>query len=232
MDELDSDQIAQLGAWVRDFTGFETPRVTTRPVTMSDDAALFDALENPRIHTSIAGFDLPFTISSVRRWLVERLARRERCEGMYAAIVHRDSGVVMGHFGAKIDVEAGGMEVGIAMNELFWGKGFVEEVCFALANDLFRAGAPALVATCAMENWPSMRILMACSFEPQGFKTIATPQGPRPSRFFRLTPEAWNRTILTPIGDGLSHDDIRARRKALIDRLNAIRYGGDERTPA
>jgi hypothetical protein len=77
MDELDTGQIGSLASWVKSFTRLETPRLTARPLRADDDVALYDALKNPRVHTMIAGFDYPFTLSSVRRWLAIRMARRK-----------------------------------------------------------------------------------------------------------------------------------------------------------
>lgn len=215
MQELNSETITRLASWVRDFKTLTTPRIIARPFTVTDIDAHYNVMRNDRANRWIGGFEQPFDRTAARRWLVTRLERMERGEGVYGAVQYRDSGTMMGFFYAVIDPENGGVEIAGGLNEIYWGKGFVEEFSFALIAELFDAGAPSVLATCAFDNWSSMRVLGALNFTEIGVKTLQAAAGERRSRLFRLTPERWRSVRLLPVGDGLSPEDIRARRTAL-----------------
>lgn len=201
--------------WVQGFTTLETPRLVARPVRADDDRLLYAALDNPRVHRLIAGFPQPFDLSSVRRWLAERLARMERGDGMYGLVFYKDSETLVGYFGMMV-ADDGAAEIAGAIDELYWGKGFAEEFGFGLVSDLFAAGAPSIIATTALDNVASMRVLQVMNFQQEGQKDITTASGTRSSWLFRLTPEAWKSAKVVPLNDGASREDVQARRHALI----------------
>lgn len=223
MSEITSDDIERLAAWVRGFTTIETPRLTMRRLSAEDAEALHGAMRNERVNSWISGFAQPFDLSAMRRWLAPRLERMERGEGIYGAILHRESGVMLGFMHAVMEPELGGVELAAALQEVYWGKGFVEEGAFALINDLFDAGLSQLVATCALTNRSSIVALHALAFTQTATIDIVTPQGPRPSFLFMLTPEAWRSIRLMPFEESLCLQEIRARRKAIIAETYAVR---------
>lgn len=222
MAEITQD-IERSRQWVKSFVGFDTPRLHLRPLRATDDTILFDAMENPRVNEWIAGFEKPFTLTAARRWLAPRLERMERGDGIYAGVFYRGTDVLLGFAYAVVDSERGGIEIAGALNELYWGKGFVEEVSFALISDVFAAGVGSVFATRALENWSSMRVLRTLSFSEISTKSILTPNGPRESRIFQLTPDAWRRAIVLPLGDSASAADVRARRMELMTLLRELK---------
>lgn len=217
MDRVTTDDIARFAAWVDGFEGFETGRLSTRRLRVDDADALFEAMRSPRVNKWISGFAQPFDLSAARRWLVPRIERMERGEGVYGAVFYRHTNTMLGFMHAVMEPELGGVEIAGALHEIYWGKGFVEEFSSALLDNVFAAGTPVAVATCALDNWSSFRALHAMNFERQGQVEIATPQGPRPSWLYSLTPAQWEERRFAPLHDGLGTDEVRERRKALIE---------------
>lgn len=201
--------------WVSAFKTLETPRILARRLRIDDDQILFDTLSDPRVNAWIGGFEQPFTLSSARRWLTPRLDRMDNGDGVYGAVFHRVSRVLLGFMYAVRDPAHDGIEIAGALNELYWGKGLVEELSFALINDLFAAGVPRVIATCATDNFSSMRVLRTLNFERMGAKDIVTPNGPRPSWVYALTPERWQAAIIVTALETPSGDDVKRRRAAL-----------------
>jgi len=210
-----STQTAAVRQWTRDFTRLETPRLTIRPLRMEDDAALFEAMQSPRVNRWISGFAQPFDLSALRRWLAKRLARMDNGDGVYGAVVYRDSGVMLGFMHAVLEPDLGGTEVAIAFHELYWGKGLVEEAGFAVVSDLFDAGITPIVATTALENYSSIRALTAFNFEAVDQIDIDTPQGLRPSWLYRLDAARFGQTMILPDDATLTPVEMRQRRMAL-----------------
>jgi RimJ/RimL family protein N-acetyltransferase len=212
----ENEQVDIVRRWVEQFDRLETPRVYTRRLRMEDDQALYDAMKSSRVNRWISGFAQPFDLSAMRRWLAYRLDRMERGEGSYGGVFYRGSDVLLGFTHAVLEPELGGVEIAGAVQELYWGKGFVEEMGFALIADLFDAGVNPIVATTAMENYSSFRALSAFNFERVATHDIQTPNGLRPSLVFRLTPERFRQAMITPIDAPLSHAEVRAQRLELI----------------
>ncbi len=225
--DLNSDDIARFVAWAKDFTELTTPRLVVRPLTLADDEALFDALKNPRVNTWISVFQQPFDLSAMRRWLTPRIERMEQHEGIWAGVYHHGSTHPMGWVFAGLEPDLGGVELAGALGELYWGKGFVEEASFALISELFGAGVSRLVATCAITNYSSMRVLQALNFEQRKRILLPRPQGPRESWLYELTPEQWRTVRLLPLGDGLSPEEIKQRRQALMALCREMKSARD-----
>lgn len=227
MVEMDTDQIARLAAWVKTFEPMETPRMVARPFRADDAELLYEALKNERVNRWIGGFEQPFDVSAARRWLAPRLERMERGEGVYGGVFYREPRMLMGFFYAVVNIEGGGVEIAGALNELYWGKGFVEEFSFALVNEVLRAGAPSVLATCARDNFSSMRVLQTLNFEQEAFKTIPTPQGPRESWVYRLTPERWSSAMVMPLNDGVPQEEVTKRRRELLAMCRELKTARD-----
>lgn len=215
MDGLSSQDIEAMAKWVRGFRGMETPRLWTRPLREDDAEALFDAIKNPRVNAWVAIYEQPFTLSTVRRFIAKRIERMAAGEGLWLGVFAHGCDVPMGWISADLEPLLAGVELGGALGELYWGKGFVEEATFALMNGLFNAGVSSVIATCAVGNYSSMRVILALNFERAGTMERPTPQGPRASLVFKLTPEGWRSAKLLPLGDGLSADEIAQRRRDL-----------------
>ena len=208
--------------WVRGFGGLETPRLYARRFVATDDQLLFEALRNPRVHSWVSTFEKPFTFSSARRWLAERLDRMDKEEGVSCGVFHRDSGALLGFVGAAFKPEQGGMTLGGAVSELYWGKGFAEEITFALILDLFGAGVAPLFATTALDNYASERLLLAFNFENIGQIDVETPGGERGSRLYRLTEQRFRQAVITP-DSGVSPEEQRQRRRALLRQCQDLK---------
>jgi RimJ/RimL family protein N-acetyltransferase len=215
MDGLNSHDIAALTAWARGHTGLTTPRTWTRPLRVEDAEALYDTIKNPRVHRWVSVFEQPCTLSTLRRWIAVRVARMEAGEGVWSGVFVHGSDVPMGWVSIDLEPELGGVELGGMLGELYWGKGFVEEVSFALMNEVMAAGVSRVIATCAIDNYSSMRVILALNFEKTGQMDRSTPQGPRPSLVFELTPERWRKVRLLPLYDGLPPEEIAQRRREL-----------------
>lgn len=227
MDGLSSDDITSFTTWAQLNRRFETERMVLRPLDVSDAESLFDAMKNPRVNEWIPVFEQPFDRVALRRWLLPRLARMERQEGLWYGVYHRGATVLMGWAYVGLEEELGGVELAGALSELYWGKGFIEEVGFALINDLFRAGVSHLVADCFPDNWSSMRALRALNFEEIEQRPMDTTRGRQQLRIFKLTPERWRKAKVLPLGDGLSPEDIKERRRELLALCREMKSARD-----
>ena len=225
--DLNSDDIGRFVAWAKDFTQLKTPRLVVRPLTLSDAEPLYDALKNPRVNTWISVYQQPFDLSALRRWLIPRIERMEQHEGIWAGVYPQGSTQPMGWVFAGLEADLGGVELAGALGELYWGKGFVEEASFALISDLMGAGLSRLVATCALNNYSSMRVLEALNFERRHKILLPRPQGARESWLYELTPDQWRKVRLLPLGDGLSPEEIKARRLALMALCREMKSARD-----
>lgn len=208
--------------WARRFDGLETPRLYARRLTAADDQLLFEALQNPRVHSWVGTLEQPFTLSSARRWLAARLERMERDEGVYCGVFYQGTNALLGFVGAAIKAEHGGMTLGGAVSELYWGKGFAEEIMFALIADLLGAGVNPIYATTALENYASERLLLAFNFEEVGQTDIATPDGGRASRLFQLAEQDFRKAVITP-DTGATPEEIREKRRALLRQCQQLK---------
>lgn len=228
MDGFNSNDITAVANWTRSHTGLTTPRLWTRPLRIEDADALFDSIKNPRVHKWVSVFEQPCTLSTLRRWIGVRAARMEAGEGIWSAVFVHDSNVPMGWISIDLEPELGGVELGGMLGELYWGKGFVEEASFALLNDVFDAGVSRVIATCAVDNYSSMRVILALNFEKTGQMDRSTPQGPRPSFVFELTPARWRNVRLLPLYDGLPPEEIAQRRSELRALCRDLKNARDQ----
>jgi RimJ/RimL family protein N-acetyltransferase len=209
----ENEQAENFRQWAKQFCGLETPRLVGRILRHDDDQALFEILQNPCVHRIVAGFRFPFDLSSVRLWLGERMERMASGKGMYVGARYRGTDCLLGYFGVKWDL--GAANIGGAVDPLYWGKGLTEEMMFAMINELFGAGIGRIIATCALDNYSTMRVMRACNFDELERTEIDTPQGRRASRHFELTPERWRSARVMPAEIPLSPEDIQERRQAL-----------------
>lgn len=227
MDGFNTHDIAALMAWARGHTGLKTPRLWTRPLRVEDADTLFDSIKSPRVNKWVSVFEQPCTVSTLRRWIGVRVARMEAGEGVWSAVFVHGSDVPMGWVSIDLEPELGGVELGGMLGELYWGKGFVEEISFALLSDVFEAGVSRVVATCAVDNYSSMRVILALNFEQTGKMDRSTPQGLRPSLVFELTPERWRKVRLLPVYDGLPPEEIAQRRRELHALCRDLKHTRD-----
>ncbi|MGE3769896.1 MAG: GNAT family N-acetyltransferase [Bdellovibrionales bacterium] len=219
----------EIRAWVKNFPDIKTDRVLARPLQASDDQILYQAMQNPRVNKWVGGFQQPFDLAAARRWLSKRLDVMDSGEGLYLAAFYNGVQELMGfmyiRFWEHDDVEVAG-----ALNELYWGKGFAEEVAIPLIDKMFnKFGFNRVWASTALENRSSIRLLTALGFTYEGQKMIPTPDGSgRVSNIFGVTREGWANRPLQRFEDDPDPAEIAARRRALIKACQEARSRAGE----
>lgn len=142
------------------FHSLEGTRLQLRKITMDDAAEMFAYLSDEEVSRYI-GWKLMHTLEDTREHIRTLLARKEAGTHLYAAVVLKTTGAVIGNAMLfNMDEEAGHAEIGYVFHKGYWGQGYGTE-CVALADE-FAFGSlqlRKLYACVNPANLPSARIL-------------------------------------------------------------------------
>ena len=142
------------------FHSLEGTRLQLRKITMDDAAEMFAYLSDEEVSRFI-GWRLMHTLEDTRGHIRTLLAREEAGTHLYASVVLKATGAVIGNAMLfNMDDEAGHAEIGYVFHRGYWGQGYGTE-CVALADE-FAFGSlqlRKLYACVNAANIPSARIL-------------------------------------------------------------------------
>ena len=142
------------------FHSLEGTRLQLRKITMDDAAEMFAYLSDEEVSRFI-GWRLMHTLEDTRGHIRTLLAREEAGTHLYASVVLKATGAVIGNAMLfNMDDEAGHAEIGYVFHKGYWGQGYGTE-CIALADE-FAFGSLNLrkmYACVNAANIPSARIL-------------------------------------------------------------------------
>jgi [ribosomal protein S5]-alanine N-acetyltransferase len=142
------------------FHSLEGTRLQLRTITMEDAAEMLAYLSDEEVSRFI-GWRLMHTLEDTRGHIGTLLAREEAGTHLYAAVVLKATGVVIGNAMLfNMDDEAGHAEIGYVFDKGYWGQGYGTE-CVALVDN-FAFGTlqlRKLYACVNAANLPSARIL-------------------------------------------------------------------------
>lgn len=152
------------------FHSLEGTRLQLRTITMEDAAEMFAYLSDEEVSRFI-GWRLMHTMEDTRRHIGTLLAREEAGTHLYAAVVLKATGAVIGNAMLfNMDDEAGHAEIGYVFHKGYWGQGYGTE-CVALVDN-FAFGTlqlGKLYASVNEANAPSARILEKNGYMLDGF---------------------------------------------------------------
>lgn len=151
----------------------ETERLTIRQFTTEDAEAmhpLFCDAEAMRLVGMCPAFtDLPQTVERLERWSKSETR---------LAIVHRDSGQVIGYLAVNPDSEEDRedtRELGFALRADYRGQGYMQEAIKAVLQELRRQNIVYVWACCFTENTASEKLIQALHFTFQQQGTYDAP---------------------------------------------------------
>jgi RimJ/RimL family protein N-acetyltransferase len=144
-------------------TVFETARLRLRPLTDDDLARLHEFLLNPEFRRFLGPYPPP-----LEQFVAEQRARwddhlRRHGWGQWA-VERKDDGTFMGRCGLVMQEVDGApeVEVGYAVGEAFWGRGYAAEAARGTRDWAFRTLAvPHLVSLIHPDNLRSARVAQA-----------------------------------------------------------------------
>lgn len=142
------------------FHSLEGTRLQLRTITMDDAAEMFAYLSDEEVSRFI-GWRLMHTLEDTHGHIGTLLAREEAGTHLYAAVVLKATGVVIGNAMLfNMDGREGHAEIGYVFHKGYWGQGYGTE-CVALVDN-FAFGTVQLrklYASVNAANLPSARIL-------------------------------------------------------------------------
>jgi RimJ/RimL family protein N-acetyltransferase len=142
-------------------------RITLRPYTLDDAAALYDALQETRdnVRPWLGSWDQYQTVDDVRDLIVRAQARWLLREELTLGIFLTDGGRFIGNIlMCRIDWELGRFEIGYWVRATEEGRGYVGE-------------AVRLVTRCAFESLNARRLEIRCDEHNARSRLLAARQG-------------------------------------------------------
>lgn len=123
-----------------------TERLTLRPATLDDSAAVVALANDMRIAQWLLRMPHPYAESDARVWISTHQAGFERGEDIVLFITERDptapgeSGRLMGAIGLQVNTTHRRAELGYWLGLEFWGRGFASEAGRAIIDYGFARG--------------------------------------------------------------------------------------------
>lgn len=149
------------------FHSMEGERLQLRKISMDDAAEMFAYLSDEEVSRYI-GWKLMHTLEDTRAHIGTLLSREAAGTHMYASVVLKATGTVIGNAMLfNFDAGEGHAEIGYVFHKEYWGQGYGTE-CVALvdsfAHDTLRLLK--LYACVDTANFPSARILEKNGYTP------------------------------------------------------------------
>lgn len=141
-------------------TPIETPRLTLREMTAEDAPYVLDALNQPSFVRFIGDRGVR-DLDGARRYLSERvIAQYERHGFGMWLMQRREDGQPVGMCGLVRREVLDDVDIGYAVLERHWGRGYGSEAAAAVLDHALRVlGLPRVVAITAPDNAASMAVL-------------------------------------------------------------------------
>jgi RimJ/RimL family protein N-acetyltransferase len=136
----------------------QTARLLLRHFTPEDLQDLFDVYSNPEVMKYI-GKGLPLTLEETQTRLRKMIQHWEHGFGMWA-VTHKDSGKFIGRCGLVFLDKTPEVELGYALDKLYWNQGFATEASIASLKFGFeQVGLDRIVAVSQPSNIASQRVM-------------------------------------------------------------------------
>lgn len=174
----------------------ETARLTLRPLTMTDDGAIYAYCSDPEVSKYVL-FETHKTIEDSRVFL--RLVLAEYAEGKPSVlgIELKENGKFIGTIGyLNWNDDHKRIEIGYAISRTFWNKGYVTEAVKGLINHLFtNSDLIRIEARCKVENIGSSRVMEKAGMKFEGVlrKQVFSKGAHHDMKMYSILRDDWER---------------------------------------
>lgn len=147
-----------------------TPRLVLRWISEDDIESLYEIFSNPRVMRYWS--TVPLANREAAAELQREIAEGNESETMFKwGIALRDSNTLIGTTTLfNLNLDNGRAELGYAMAEAYWGKGYMNEALTALVSQVFEVmKLRRLEADVDPRNAASIRTLERLGFQREGF---------------------------------------------------------------
>ena len=170
----------------------ETPRLLLRHVRMEDANTDYFALLSDEHGCLMDGYE---PLTAMDEAFFERMGCVCRDPGRYA-ILHRDSGRVIGETGLRLmdDRAIPYALIDYKIHPDFRRQGYGREAVSALLEGCFGLGLPLVVAAILPQNTASLRLMEVLGFTREGLRRMSCAHdrfGPTDEVFFSLKSDEW-----------------------------------------
>ncbi len=147
----------------------ETERLLLRPLTMADDEAIYAYGSDPEV-TKYVLFDTHNSITDSQIFLHLTLDQYANQEPAALAIELKDNKMLIGTIGyLNWHRDHKRIEIGYALSQDYWNKGYVTEATNALIDHFFRnSDLVRIEARCRPENIGSSRVMEKAGMKFEG----------------------------------------------------------------
>ncbi len=145
-----------------------TERLTIRPFTLDDVAAIHDALYSDA--TAMRFIGGPHTYERTRQGIAGYIEHQRTAGYSFWAVEENASGQLIGEAGLyPMNGTGPDIELGYALGTPWWGKGYATEAGGAILSAAFEhLDVPRIVAVAKEQNTASLHVLEKLGFRPEG----------------------------------------------------------------
>jgi ribosomal-protein-alanine N-acetyltransferase len=142
-----------------------TPRLLLRPFTMDDAPAIHAIYSDPEVMRHVGNGPVT-SLAATEKMLRDYIAHQDRRGFSFWAVVHRESGALIGDAGLYGSDE---VELGYTLGRAWWGRGYATEAARACLDAAFGAhGLDEVIALAEAANPASGRVLGKVGMTPSG----------------------------------------------------------------
>lgn len=183
----------QIRAAVRAAEGIPFDIAPSRLATLKDAAALFDFLSDPAIHTPIYNLPKPLSEDRVRAFIADKREARDRGEGLLFLRIDAQ-GAIMGYSELDVWPQWAAGDLGGALRRDQQGqRAGIRGAARTFSWMFDTLHLELIVATAALDNVRTARMLDGLGFERKGEITSYRPEGgTRPSLVWEVTRDNWS----------------------------------------
>jgi RimJ/RimL family protein N-acetyltransferase len=205
------------------------PRLTLRPWRAEDAPAVYEAMQDRRMHEFLELPD-PYTRAAAEQWVTE-YAQEGRSNGtaLECALVETATGRVIGSADLRLPQprRVPTAWIGYAVYPAAQGNGYAAEATEVLTGWAFQLGLPRVEIFCAVNNVASVRTALNAGYRFEGVaaRLAPTPDGlADAARFARVPgdPVEPVRPVLPPLPPGGLSDGVVALRVVLPEDAPAL----------
>ncbi|MGV0879803.1 GNAT family N-acetyltransferase [Martelella sp. FLE1502] len=144
----------------------DTPRLTLRPVRVTDAERIAGLLADPEITRMLARVPSPYTLEDAVEWL----SHVGNDDSWPVAITQPGDGVAIGL--VSIERRQGGYHLGYWLGRYYWGRGFMSEAVSGVAERFFAETGATLHSGAFSDNPASLRVLQRLGSKITGQREI------------------------------------------------------------
>ncbi|MFN2398499.1 MAG: GNAT family N-acetyltransferase [Gemmatimonadaceae bacterium] len=146
-----------------------TKRLILRPFVLTDAADVQRMARDKEIASTTVKIPHPYEDGMAEEWISTHQEAFESDEGLNLAITSRDTGLLVGSVGLRMQREHQRAELGFWVGKPFWGRGYCTEAAAAMVRHGFEAmGLNRIYAYYLSRNPASGRVLEKIGMTHEG----------------------------------------------------------------